>query len=96
MNAAETIDSMVKDDDIAKVRSFDRVAQLIDDAEKILVSAHKNPDGDAIGSILAMSRILDLMGKAHTVFCPDGIPEKLGFLIGADRATGRSAIPSLI
>jgi phosphoesterase RecJ-like protein len=78
---------MVKDDDTAKARSFDRVAKPIEDAAVILVSAHKNPDGDAIGSMLAMSRILELMGKAHKVFCPDGIPEKLRFLYGADRAS---------
>jgi phosphoesterase RecJ-like protein len=67
---------------------IERLDQLIRNADQILVAAHKNPDGDAIGAILAMSRMLDLMGLRHTVYCPEGVPSKLRFLHGAGNVTG--------
>lgn len=62
--------------------------RLIDGASNILVATHRNPDGDAIGSILGMSGILELLYKKHTVYCPDGIPNTLAFLPGAERVVG--------
>jgi len=70
----------------AKRQAFERVSVLVENAGRILLSAHKNPDGDAIGSVLAMSGILRLLHKYHTVFVPEGISKKLRFLGGADRA----------
>ncbi len=66
----------------AKRQAFQRVSDLVDKAGRILISAHKNPDGDAIGSVLAMSGILRCLQKSHTVFVPEGIPQKLSFLDG--------------
>ena len=43
-------------------------------AEKILVTAHVNPDGDAIGSTLAMLQILREMGKTVQAYIDDKIP----------------------
>ncbi len=65
-------------------RTLDR---LISEADNILVATHKNPDGDAIGSLLGLSGILQLMGKAHVTYCPDGIPHTLAFLPGAQDIT---------
>ncbi len=62
------------------------LAKLIAEAEKILVITHRNPDGDAVGSLLGFSRILSLMGKKPTVYCPDKIPKVLSFLSGANDA----------
>jgi phosphoesterase RecJ-like protein len=36
--------------------------------EKFLVTTHENPDGDALGSLLAMHEILNLMGKDSVMF----------------------------
>jgi phosphoesterase RecJ-like protein len=36
--------------------------------EKFLVTTHENPDGDALGSLLAMHEILKLMGKDSVMF----------------------------
>ncbi len=60
------------------------LAQLIAEFEDILVVTHRNPDGDAIGSLLGFSRMLRLMGKKPTVYCPDKIPAVLSFLSGTD------------
>jgi bifunctional oligoribonuclease and PAP phosphatase NrnA len=36
--------------------------------EKFLLTTHENPDGDALGSLVAMHEILDLMGKDNVMF----------------------------
>lgn len=61
-----------------------KLAALIAESEEILVITHKNPDGDAIGSLLGFSQMLRLMGKKPVVFCPDKIPSVLAFLSGTD------------
>ena len=59
--------------------------QLIHQAQQILVVTHVSPDGDAIGSLLAMGRILHRLGKTHvTLACDDQAPEKFAFLPGVD------------
>ena len=37
-------------------------------ADKLLLTTHENPDGDALGSLLAMHEILRLMGKDSIMF----------------------------
>ena len=44
-------------------------------AEKILLTAHVNPDGDAIGSTLALLQILRGMGKTAQVYLDDKVPK---------------------
>ena len=79
---------MSDNDARTSVQPIERLDELIRNADRIMVAAHKNPDGDAIGAILAMSRILDLMALRHTVYCPDGVPRKLRFLHGATSVRG--------
>lgn len=59
------------------------LARLVAEAGRVLVATHANPDGDAIGSLLGLCRILRLMGKDALAYCPDGIPGTLQFLPGA-------------
>ena len=51
------------------------VAEKISAAEKILVTAHINPDGDAIGSTLAMLQILRAMNKKVSAYIDDKLPK---------------------
>ena len=48
----------------------------------VLLVGHRNPDGDAIGSTLAMRRFLEPLGHRCTVAVPSGYPEFLRFLDG--------------
>lgn len=52
-------------------------------AERVLVAAHRSPDGDAVGSLLGMYFILRALKKKAVAFCPDSIPPSLAFLPGA-------------
>lgn len=54
-------------------------------ADSVLVGTHLNPDGDALGSALAMSHFLDGLGVAHETVCHHDPPRNLQFLPGADR-----------
>ena len=58
--------------------------RLVTESESILVATHRDPDGDAIGSLLGFSRMLRLLGKKPWAYCPDGIPGTLSFLSGID------------
>lgn len=53
-------------------------------ANKILVTAHVQPDGDAIGSSLAMMMILRSLGKSAQVFIDDTIRRNLHALPSFD------------
>jgi len=71
-----------------------RALRLSNKAEKILVVTHVAPDGDAIGSLLAMGRILRQLGKSDIVLaCDDGTSEKFAFLPGATQVVSSAAGP---
>ena len=52
--------------------------------DRFLVACHENPEGDAIGSELALALALRKMGKTATVLNADPVPRNLLFLKGAD------------
>ena len=60
------------------------IAAAIRAAESVCVCGHVNPDGDSIGSALAMRLILLEMGKRVQVFFQDKIPDYLAFLPGTE------------
>ena len=60
--------------------TLSEVTDKIKSAQKIIVTAHINPDGDAIGSSLALMQILEILNKDVTVFIDDSIPFKFNIL----------------
>lgn len=59
----------------------------------ILISVHKSPDGDALGSQLALMLALEKMGKTVTVHNLDPVPEIYRFLPHQARITSGPAVP---
>ena len=59
----------------------------IDRATSVLIGTHLNPDGDALGSALALSHYLDSLGKPNQVLCHHAPPYNLQFLPGVRRIT---------
>lgn len=59
-----------------------QVARLIDKYENVVIVCHVAPDGDAIGSSLALWHFMNGLGKTATVIVPDTIPDNLKFLRG--------------
>ena len=58
-----------------KNNSFDEIRQAFSGAEKIIISAHTSPDGDAIGSSCGLAKALRLAGKDAWVYLEE-MPEK--------------------
>ena len=65
-------------------RPLDGVMSAIRGAQSIALVCHVSPDGDTVGSALALRLGLMEMGKAVTLFCQDKIPDVLCFLPGAE------------
>lgn len=53
-------------------------------AEKVLVISHQRPDGDAIGSLLAIGLALIDAGKSVQMVLKDGMPDNFRFLAGSE------------
>jgi phosphoesterase RecJ-like protein len=65
------------------------ILTTIGEAQRFLVASHRNPDGDAIASTLALTGFLREQGKEVVAFNLDGVPEELIFLPGADSVVSR-------
>jgi len=61
------------------------VLKQIEQRQRFLLTSHARPDGDAVGSALACSQILRLMGKEAEVVLRDGVPRIYQPLPFADR-----------
>ena len=63
---------------------IERAAKLIADSSDIIVISHERPDGDAVGSLLALTLALKENGKRVWPVLDEGLPEKWQFLPGSD------------
>lgn len=67
------------------------IAAALQQCATVLISVHISPDGDALGSQLALMLALEKAGKIVTAHNLDPVPEMYGFLPGAHRIkTGRA------
>ncbi len=64
--------------------NLDGISRILREKERFLIACHENPEGDAIGSELALALALRKMGKTATVVNADPVPGNLKFLPGAD------------
>lgn len=60
--------------------SLENVAMKLNGAQNIVITAHTNPDGDAVGSSLAMKHALESVGKRAKVVIDDKLPRHLSCL----------------
>ena len=63
---------------------FAPLADLIRSHGSFAVIAHVHPDGDAIGSTLALGEALKQMGKKVVMMNEDGVPSNLAFMPGVE------------
>ena len=64
--------------------SLDSAAEALVQAQRIVVVSHVNPDADAIGSVLGLTRGLSASGKQVTGALSDPIPDYARFLTGSE------------
>jgi len=58
-------------------------------AGRILIVAHIRPDGDALGSMLALGLALQEAGKPVQMVCADGVPATFKHLPGSDQVRNK-------
>ena len=63
-----------------RLKIIDQIIRELKSARTIAIAGHMRPDGDCIGSELALAYALKNLGKKVTAFNQDEIPEKLAFL----------------
>jgi bifunctional oligoribonuclease and PAP phosphatase NrnA len=66
---------------------FTPIREAIETSENIVILTHVRPDGDAIGSQLAMALSLQALGKKVSAWNEDGLPETFAFLTGSELVT---------
>ncbi|MBE0674451.1 MAG: DHH family phosphoesterase, partial [Bacteroidales bacterium] len=67
------------------IQEFDTLRNYLGIRRNIVVLAHTNPDGDALGSALAFTQYLEGKGHTVTVIVPNAFPGFLAWMPGASR-----------
>ena len=70
-----------------------QVAERLQQGSTFLITAHRNPDGDALGSSIALARIAEKMGKRAAIVVRDGFSKPLHNIPGADRVIVSDTLP---
>ncbi|MFP4140684.1 MAG: DHH family phosphoesterase [Planctomycetota bacterium] len=66
----------------------DTIAARISEARRILLCTHTNPDGDGLGSMLALARSARQVGREARVVVAGEVPRKYGFLFEDETPLG--------
>lgn len=67
------------------MNSLSEVAEVIKKAHRPLISGHVMPDGDSLGSALALGLGLKTLGQEVTIVSSDPVPDLYGFLPGVNQ-----------
>lgn len=67
-----------------EAREISQILDEINRAKSVFITVHVSPDGDAIGSMIALTLALRGMGKSVTPAAHDPVPESCRFLPGAE------------
>ncbi|MBI4211116.1 MAG: bifunctional oligoribonuclease/PAP phosphatase NrnA [Deltaproteobacteria bacterium] len=62
------------------MKDFAPIIHGLGQGQSFLIGSHYSPDGDAIGSMLALGNVLEKMGKQVLLFNRDKLPLNLAFL----------------
>src|SRR3970282_1905391 len=85
------IDELAPEDPMPKADDIQAVVAAIREHERFLVTSHEAPDGDALGSLLAMELALRQLGKDTVMFLggPAPLPGEYRFLELPERGLRR-------
>jgi len=68
---------------------MESIIQHLQNSSRLLVASHVGPDGDAVGTLVAMGLALEKLGKQTVLFNESPIPAVYRFLPASDRITCR-------
>lgn len=57
-----------------------KILQLIKDVNRFLLTSHQDPDGDSIGSVVGLNKLLKSLGKKTVVYNHGKMPGRYSFL----------------
>ena len=80
-------------DKLISQENIDAVSAIVASGEEFVIVAHKNPDGDAVGSSLGLYHYLASQGKKATVVLPNPFPEFLSWLPATDKVLSYETDP---
>jgi bifunctional oligoribonuclease and PAP phosphatase NrnA len=66
-------------------QAFAQIKERLKSAKSAVITAHVDPDGDAVGSMLAMGMVLEQFGLNVSYYCADFPPRIYRFLPGSDK-----------
>lgn len=66
---------------------YEQIISAIQGAQKINVIQAENPDGDSLGTSLALEELIGELGKEVSMYCPVEIPKYLRYFKGWDRVS---------
>jgi phosphoesterase RecJ-like protein len=72
---------------------FNAIGEVLRNHQSFVLLSHVRPDGDAIGSQLALGYALIAAGKSVRLINEDGLPENLAFMAGSERVETPPAEP---
>ena len=67
-------------------KEFSEISKLLSSPAQIVITSHYNPDGDAVGSALALYHILSQSGQQVNVVIPNNFPDFLKWIPGSENA----------
>ncbi len=65
--------------------SLKKVSECVKRNNKFLITTHINPEGDALGAVLAFAQLVKALGKKAVVINDDALPYGYDFLPGANQ-----------
>ena len=64
---------------------INKIKGILKSVKRVVITTHKSPDGDAIGSSLALFHYLEKIGKEVNVIVPDAFPTFLNWMEGSEK-----------
>ncbi len=72
-----------------------RILGVLHDHDRFVITTHKRPDGDAIGSQLALGKFINALGKEVLLFNSDPIPTTLDWIKGSEEVQTGNTLENL-
>ncbi len=73
--------------------TFEQIGEVLRNHQSFVLISHVRPDGDAIGSQIALGYSLLAAGKSVRLINEDGLPDNLAFMAGAEKIERPPAEP---
>ena len=64
---------------------MNKIKEVLDSSKSIVITTHKSPDGDAVGSSLALYHFLKKKRKEVSVIVPDSFPSFLNWMVETEK-----------